>query len=85
MKFLNLSLFLSLTLLPIISSLKCIKPEESTANITSWVNENTTLLVNGKHLDVAYCADVINWPISEETLYNWTYYDQGILSIFICI
>lgn len=60
------------------SNLTCIPPDQTRQNITSMVNENTTLIVNGQPLSVAYCADVINWPISNETLYNWTHYDQGI-------
>lgn len=61
------------------SQITCIPPEQSVANITSWVtaNNSLSLTVNNKTLNVSYCADVINWPISNNTLYNFQHYDSG--------
>lgn len=61
------------------AGLTCVPPDQSTANITSWVSKDPSLslTVRNQTLNVSYCVDVINWPISNETLNNFKYYDQG--------
>lgn len=78
MGFLSFSAFLSF-FLGISAAITCISPDQSVANITSWVSQDPTLslTVRNQTLNVSYCVDVINWPISNETLYNFKNYDQG--------
>ena len=59
------------------STLQCIDPTNSTTQINNWLTNDTALMVNGQPLQVAYCSDVINWPISNDTLYNWQNLDQS--------
>ena len=57
----------------------CLTIDQTLTNISNFAaaNPNSTINVNGNFLNISYCVDVVNWPISNETFYNWSYYDQG--------
>ena len=63
------------------SQLTCLTIDQTLNNISNFASEypNETIYVNGNYLNISYCVDVVNWPISNETFYNWSYYDQGNL------
>jgi len=65
------------------SSQNCITPDISTANISDFASNDytLTLMVQGSNLNQSYCVDVLNWPISNDTLYNWSNIEQGSLHI----
>lgn len=64
------------------SALKCVDPADAAANITAWAssseNQSLTIFVKENYLNQSYCADVINWPISEDSLANWSAIEQGL-------
>lgn len=86
MSFQNRKLFLILSITLIFlfektnTQLTCLTIDQTLSNITNFAiaDPSATINVNGNHLNISYCVDVINWPISNETFYNWSYYDQGI-------
>ena len=86
MSFQNRKLFLILSIGLIFlventnTQLTCLTIDQTLNNITNFAtaDPNATINVNGNYLNISYCVDVVNWPISNETFYNWSYYDQGI-------